>query len=243
MRYEKIFIPLILCFAFLDHGYAQNGPTPREIGDAYIETIGGIAAWKAIGVISLKGKTTMQGMQFPIRMINATGDRSYLETIVQGKKIIQAYDGQTAWHVLPFQGINEPTKMSAYDSKRMKENYFLSEFIDSELRGFKLEAAQGKIVDGAETYAVRVTNQEEYDVTYYFDTEYLIPIMTSTPIKFGPEKGKMLNTYFSDYQVVENVIIPHFIEVQINRQSMQQISISEVNLNPRISHEIFSITR
>lgn len=240
---KKIFLLLSLCFVFVGQAVAQDVPSPREIGDAYIENTGGVDAWKAIEATRVKGTAAMQGMEFPMTMTNAKGDKSYLEVDVQGQKIIQAYDGEKAWQIMPFQGITKPTEMSDDESEQMKEQKFLSEFIDTEERGFKLEAAEGKEVEGTETYAVRVTNEEGYDATYYFDTEYMIPIMVATPVKSGPQKGAMMETYMSDYQEVDNVMMPYFMEVKFNGQSIQKITVSEVTLNPEIKGEMFSMPK
>ncbi|MTB51856.1 hypothetical protein [Lewinella sp. W8] len=240
---KKIFLLLSLCFIFVGQAIAQDAPSPREIGDAYIENTGGVDAWKAIEATKVKGTAAMQGMEFPMTMTNAKGDKSYLEVDVQGQKIIQAFDGEVAWQVMPFQGITKPTEMSPEETEQAKDQKFLSEFIDTEARGFKLEAVEGKEIEGTETYGVRVTNEEGYDHTYYFDTEYMIPIMVATPIKSGPQKGAMMETYMSDYQEVENIMMPFFMEVKFNGQSIQKITFTEVTLNPEVKAEMFSMPK
>ncbi|MEQ8707138.1 MAG: hypothetical protein RIC19_24615 [Phaeodactylibacter sp.] len=238
---KNIFTLLAFCFVFIGQAVAQDVPSPREIGDAFVEATGGVDAWKAIEATQYKGKASMQGMEFPMIMTTAKGDKSYLEVDVQGQKMVQAFDGETAWQVMPFQGITKPTEMSPEESKQAKDQKFLSEFIDSEERGFKLEAVEGKEIEGTPTYGVRVSNEEGLNHIYYFDQEYMIPIMMASPIKDGPQKGAMMETYMSDYQEVEDVMMPMFLDVKFNGQSIQKVTITEVIINPEVDQAMFSM--
>jgi hypothetical protein len=77
----------------------------------------------------------------------------------------------------------------------------------------------------------------------------MIPIMVATPIKSGPQKGAMMETYMSDYQEVqddkiESIMMPYFMEVKFNGQSIQKITIEEVTLNPDdVKPEMFSMPK
>lgn len=167
----------------------------------------------------------------------------HVEVNVQGQKIIQAYDGETAWQVMPFQGVMEPTEMPEDQAEQSKDTRFLSEFIDSKERGFTLESVEGKEVEGTPTYGVRVTDTTGYDHTYYFDTEYMIPVMMTSPIKSGPQKGATMETYMSDYQEVEGLMVPMFLEVKFNGTTVQKMTFTEVLLNPEVDKAMFSLPK
>lgn len=237
-KFTSLFALLLVFSAGL---FAQDVPTPREIGDAYIENTGGKDAWLAVKAMKINGTAAMQGMEFPMTMVNAEGNKQHVKIDVQGQTIIQAFDGETAWQVMPFMGITEPTPMSDDESEQMKSAKFLSEFINTEERGFKLESVVGKEVEGTPTYGVRVSHEDGYDVTYYFDQEYMIPIMSATPIKAGPQKGAMMETYMSDYQELDQVIIPMFMEVKFNGNTVQKITITKAEINPEVKEEMFSM--
>ncbi len=238
---KKTFALFACLFVFSVSLSAQAAPTAREIGDVYIENTGGSAAWLALKSLKVKGTAAMQGMEFPMELTSAEGDKQYLLVDVQGQSIIQAYDGTIAWQVMPFMGINEPTEMSEEESEQMRNTHFLSEFIHTEERGFQLEAVEGKEVEGTPTYGVRVTDTTGYDMTYYFDQEYLVPIMASLTVKSGPQKGVVVETYMSDYQEVENLMMPMFLEVKYNGSSIQKITIKETILNPEVKADLFSL--
>jgi len=239
----KKLLTLALMLVFGMSLFAQEAPSVEKIAETYIENIGGVKAWKALKTTSMKGKANMQGMEFPITVTAAEGDMQYVEVDVQGQKIIQAYDGETAWQIMPFQGITEPTEMSEEEAEQSKEMRFLSEFIDSKERGFTLESVEGKEVEGTPTYGVRVTDTSGYDHTYYFDTEYMIPVMMTSSIKSGPQKGGTMETYMSDYQDVEGLTVPMFMEVKFNGTTVQKMTFTEVLINPEVDKAMFSMPK
>jgi len=64
--------------------------------------------------------------------------------------------------------------------------------------------------------------------------------MQKTTITTGPLKGQFVETYLSDYQEVDGMMIPCFIEVKMNGQTAQKIILQEVELNPELDDLIFS---
>lgn len=224
-------------------GLRAQTPDVQTIVDGYLEAIGGAEAWLKLDAVEAKGTAAMQGMEFPFTITTAKGDKARTDVNIQGQTMTQAYDGEVAWQVFPMMGITEPTPMSEDETSEMKEQTFLSEFINYEERGFTVEAVEGKELEGTPTYGLRVTNEEGIDHTYYFDTEYLIPVMMSTVVKTGPQKGIVVETYMSDYQEVEGLLMPMFLEVKIGAASARKLTIKEATLNPEVSDEMFSMPK
>ena len=233
-------------FAFLlvcGTGLLAQAPTVETIVDNYLEAIGGADSWRSLKSMKMSGEASMQGMTFPFTMITAEGDKMRQVVDVQGQQMIQAYDGKDAWMVAPFMGMTEPTPMPKEQAAEMKEERFLPEFIDAEERGFKIEAVEGKELEGTPTYGLRVTTEEGFDRTYYFDQEYFIPIMMASKVKEGPQAGTVMETYLSDYQEVEGIVVPMFMEVKVSGATMQKISIKEAALNVEVNDEMFAMPK
>lgn len=227
-----------LLFIFGSGLHAQT-PDVQTIVDGYIEAIGGQDAWTKLKSMEMKGKASMQGMEFPFTMVTAEGDKMRQTVNIQGQEMIQAYDGETVWMVAPFMGITEPTPMPEDQAAQLKEQTFLPEFINAKERGFTTESAEGKELEGTPTYGVRVFNDEGIDHTYYFDTEYMIPVMMSSKVKEGPQAGTLVETFMSDYQEVDGLIVPMFLEVKIGGATLQKITITDASLNVEVSDDMF----
>ena len=238
-KLTTLFALLLISFA----GLRAQTPDVQTIVDGYIEAIGGAEAWTSLKNMQATGKANFQGMEFPFVLVTAKGDKMRMDVDIQGSSMTQAYDGETAWMLFPMQGITEPTPMPAAQAAEVKEQTFLPEFINAEERGFTIEAVEGKEVEGTPTYGLRVTNEEGLDHTYYFDTEYMIPVMMASPVKDGPAKGTIAETYMSDYQEVEGIMMPMFIDTKINGVSGQKITLTEVKLNVEYDEAKFSMKK
>ena len=241
----KSLFTLVFALFAVSFATAQDAtPTPDRIAAAYIENIGGAEAWKAITTTRQTGKMSMQGMEFPVTLTAAEGNKMRIDVNVQGQKIIQATNGEMAWQVMPFQGINEPTAMSDDEAADMKDQEFLNEFIDYEERGFILTAVEGREIEGTATLGVRVTHKErDTDRTYYFDPEYMIPVAMTSVSKSGPMKGREMMTLLSDYAEHDGLIVPMFMEVKLDGQPLQKITLSEMENNVELEEDFFSLPK
>lgn len=230
----------MLCFT-CNLNAQKTAPSPDEIATAYLEAIGGEAAWKEIKSMRFTGKASMQGQEFPFVMTRAEGNKFYQEVSVMGSKMEQGFNGETAWMLFPLQGINEKTAMSEEESKEFREEEFLDVFIDYADRGFKLAAAEGKEIEGTPTYGVRVTNDDGYDKTYYFETENMVPIMVSSVGKAGQTRGMTVEMYLSDYQEVGELMMPMFMDMKINGNTFQKLTMTKGELNVEVDEAIFEL--
>jgi outer membrane lipoprotein-sorting protein len=222
--------------------FAQSDAPPvEEIAAAYIEAIGGEEAWLSLKASQLEGKAMMQGMEMPMTITTAEGDKMRLDMSIQGNAMTQTYDGETGYILFPLQGITEPKEMSEEEVADFADEPFLNEFINSAERGYTLEAVEGKEVEGAPTYGVRVTHENGFDRTYYFDTESMVPIMMTSVGKGGPLKGMPVNMYFSEYGEVDGMYMPMFMEQKMNGQSIMKMTFSDVRLNPELEEGFFSL--
>lgn len=238
-KLTTLFAFLLVCGA----GLRAQTPDVQTIVDGYLEAIGGAEAWLELEAMEAKGTAAMQGMEFPFTMTTAKGDKMRTDVNIQGQTMIQAYDGETAWQVFPMMGITEPTPMPEDQAAELKEQTFLPEFINAKERGFTIEAVEGKELEGAATYGLRVTHEEGIDHTYYFDTEYLIPVMMASVVKTGPQKGTVVETYMSDYQEVDGLMMAMFLETKMGGASFQKITIKEAKLNPEVTEGMFSMPK
>ncbi len=238
----KLLTPFFLLLFVSGALFSQAAaPSVEEIATTYIDNIGGKDAWLAIKSTRMEGKANMQGMEFPMSMVAAEGDKMRLEMDIQGNKLTQAYDGKTAWMLFPMQGITEPKQMTEEEAAQFAESPFLSEFINSAERGYTLEAVDGKEVEGTPTYGVRVTNADGYDRTYYFETENMVPILLENVAKAGPMKGMAAETYLSDYQEVDGLMVPMYLEQKVNGQTIMKMTFSGMEVNPEIPANYFSM--
>jgi outer membrane lipoprotein-sorting protein len=77
-----------------------------EVLNNYYEAIGGLDAWQSVQSMKMTGKMMMGGMgiEAPFTVMAKRPNMARIEFVFQGITGIQAYDGETAWQVMPFTG-------------------------------------------------------------------------------------------------------------------------------------------
>lgn len=205
-----------------------------------IENTGGVAKWKALKTTKMEGTASMQGLEIAGVMYGKAPSSTRQEFSLQGKSMVQAYDGTTAWTINPFAGGDEPQKMGEDEAKEMTSQKFESEFIDYKTKGNTV-ALEGKdTIDGAETFKIKLTKKDGDIEYHYFDTENYVPIMVKTFVKAGPAKGQASETYLSDYQEVSGLFFPFFIETKMGGQSVMKITLKSVKVNEPLEDKLFA---
>ena len=84
-----------------------------EVLNNYYEAIGGIDAWRALESTKATGTIMMGGMgvEAPFVVTAKRPNKVRIEFTFQGMTGVQAYDGETAWMLMPFMGRTDPEVM------------------------------------------------------------------------------------------------------------------------------------
>lgn len=189
---------------------AQNAD---EIIAKYVKTIGGMDKIKAIKTLRKTAKF-VGGGGFEAKIVEENKRDSFMrqEFILQGMTQIVAYDGSTGWKIDPFGGKKDVETLSEEELKGVVEGSdFDGPLIDYKSKGNKIEYLGIDQVDGDDAYKLKVTLKNGDVRTFYFDTDYFVPIkLESKTIVRGQESES--ETTFGDYKEVSGVYYPFSIE-------------------------------
>ncbi|MEM1328823.1 MAG: hypothetical protein AAGI23_22895 [Bacteroidota bacterium] len=228
---KKVFSSVLAVLFVFSVAQAQE-VTINDIVDNYLENIGGADAWKEVKSMKMTGTTATQMGAFPIEVLSMTPNMNKITVEVQGMTLIpMAFDGESAWGLNPFGGDVKPTKMPDEVANEMKKQPFESEFIDYGKKGIKLELLGTKEIEGTETYEVKMVTAAGDEKFYYFDMENFVPIMMKQTASTGPMKGQAMETYMSDYQEVEGLMIPFSMEQKAGEQVIMEMTAEKIELN------------
>jgi outer membrane lipoprotein-sorting protein len=185
----------------------------------------------------------MGGLQAPFSIMTKRPAKVRIEFSLQGMTGIQAFDGETAWMIMPFMGSSDPQMMPPDMAKQVTEEAD----IDGPLIGWKEDGHQVELVgkedvEGTEAYKIKVT-RESGEVTHiYLDAEYYLPI------KFAATRNMqgqdvMVETSLSDYKKVGDLMFAHSIAAQAEGAPMggQTITIDKVEVNPELQDALFTM--
>lgn len=221
----------MLLFFAVCGAFALNAQSVEAVLTQYFANTGGLDNWHNLTTTRMEAKMAMQGMEFPGTVISKKPNKQRVEVNIQGMRIVQAYDGETAWWINPFASGEEAQPMPDEMSEQLTNQEFESPFLDYEAKGNQVEYEGTGEVEGAAAHILKLTKKNG-DVEYhYFDAEHFVLIMSKTPIKTGPMKGQFAETYFSDFQEVDGMIFPFYMEVKMDGQSVQKMTFTSITTN------------
>jgi len=215
-----------------------------EVLDNYYEAVGGIDAWKSVESMRATGALVMAGMgiEAPFVVTTKRPNMVRLEFTFQGMTGVQAYDGETAWMLMPFMGRTDPEVMPIDMAKDVIDQADLDgALIGWQESGHQVELLGKEETAGTEAYKIKVTKKNG-DVEYYFlDSEYYVPIKVEGS---SMQQGRMVEfeTILSDYKEVGGLMIPHSVEARPKgAPSGQVITLDQVEIDVDIDESTFAM--
>jgi outer membrane lipoprotein-sorting protein len=240
----KNYFTLLLLFS----SYMLSAQTAESIIEKYMENTGGREAWSKITSMKSIGSVKAQGLDFPTVMLSK-GNKQKLTFTFQGKEIVQpAFDGQEGWQT-NFMTM-KAEKMEAEDSEMLKAEYadFPEVFLKYKEKGYTAELQGSETIEGTDCFKVKLTKKpikiDGQDVEnasfYFFDKENYVPILVKSEIKKGLAKGKFSETYMSDYQETNGLILPFSMDQKFEGQVQASIKMNTIEFNVEIDDKVFS---
>jgi len=237
---------LILMVLFLAASFTNVfALTVDEIIAKNIEAKGGREKLEAIKTMKTTGKLlAMGGMEAPFTMYNKRPDFSKFEATIQGMKMVQAYDGETAWSIMPFGGNSEPQKMSDMQAQSTKMDANMDGFLmNYKDNGYKIELVGKEDMEGTEVYHLKLSNLgviEGMTMDMYLDAEYFIELKQTMKGSFEGQAFEV-DTYMGDYKEVEGMMMAHSINVKMGGQSVSTLVFEKIEINTEIDDSIFKM--
>jgi outer membrane lipoprotein-sorting protein len=233
---KNIFISLIVAFVAISVSSAQD---LDKILDKHFETIGQKKLLK-VKTMQATGKAVMMGMDSPFKMISKRPNKIQVTVEFQGAKIIQAYDGETAWMINPMMGSADPMDVTGPEADGLIESGDLDgQLWNYKEKGHTLELEGTEEVDGSEAYVLKLTKKNGNIDYYYMETEsYLILKLKSKTMMNGSETEA--EGLFSNYQDVDGYIMAFTIEQKYGGQTAMTIMMDEIKTNVEVDDSIFS---
>ncbi len=231
--------------AWADDTVMASEKTLDEVIACNIETRGGHDAMEAAKGARMKGKMIMgPGMEAPFEITFQRPGKVRMEFEVQGMVGIQAFDGETAWGIMPFMGQNEPAALADDQLKQIQDQAdFDGPLVDHEEKGHTVELLGKVDVEGTEAYKLKVTKKNGDVVTTYLDTENCLEFKKEARTSV---QGNEINitTEIGDYKEVGDLVLPHSMTQTFEgAPAGQTIAIESVVINPEIEDSIFGMPK
>ena len=199
----------------------------------------GINHVKEWNTMILTGKSTAQGMEFPVTIYMKRPGKIRTEVEIQGNKMLQVLNGDQGWAVAPWSGSTEPQDMTADVVKSMKEQAdFEGSLYNWKEKGHTVELIGKEDMEGTSVYKIKVTLADGNIETYFMDAENFVPlkIASVTKIQGNETEGE---TYPSNYKEVNGAVLPFAIESKFKGQTVSNVLIEKYEINKEVSDSLF----
>jgi hypothetical protein len=230
-----------LWIAFL----AAAGPgamaqTADELIEKNIEARGGLEKIQAIQSMRLTGTLSVGDAAMPSLLEVKRPNKTRLEFTVNGQTAVQAYDGTTAWAVVPFAGRAEPERMSAEDSRDMELQADMDgPLVNYRAKGHRVELMGLEKIADHDAWRLKVTlrNGDARDV--FLDLNTHLQIVT---VAHRIVQGKLaeIESKLGDYREVGGVLLPYSFETTARGVPQKQsVRFDKIELNVPIEDSRF----
>jgi outer membrane lipoprotein-sorting protein len=214
-----------------------------EIIAKNVQARGGLEKLKAVQSIKSTANMSMgQGMEAPGVLIQKRPSLARLDFTIQGLTAVQAYDGKSAWQIMPFMGKKDPEPMSADETKEVEEMADLDgPLVDYKSKGHQVELLGKEKVEGTDAYKIKATLKNGDVQTIYIDSDSFLEIKEETKRTVrGSEQ--LIESSIGDYKDVDGVLFPFAMESGVKgSQEKQKLTITKIELNVPADDSIFKM--
>lgn len=235
---KKILLGLAAAVALALPAAAQ---TVDEIIAKNIEARGGMQALKAANTMRMSGRMTVgPGLEAPFVLEQKRPDRMRLDITFQGMTGTQAYDGGSAWMVMPFMGKKDPEKVPDEEAQAFSEQAdFDGILVDYKDKGHTVELLGKEPIEGSEAYKLKVTLKDGAIRYIYLDADAFLEIRTEGKRKIRGSEVEGESS-IGDYKEVAGLMLPHAVESGAKGSPQKQkITIDQIEINVPIDDARF----
>ena len=217
--------------------------TVDEILAKNAEAKGGMDKLRALQSIRFSGKMSLGGgLEAPFTMTKKRPENMRLEFTIQGMTGTQAYDGSTAWMIMPFLGKTDAEAMPEDQKKMAREQAdFDGPFIDTAKKGYKIELLGKEDVEGTSAYKLKLTDKDAVETIVFIDADSFLEIKSQSKRKVQGQDMESETTY-GNYQEFNGLLFPMSLEMKPKgAPSGQTITLDKVELNPAVADDVFKM--
>ena len=242
LRYSRraAFVLIVLSAAA-----AAGAQTVDEIVAKNLQAKGGAEKWKSVNSVKMTGRITLQGTELPLTVYAKRPNLNRQEIMLQDKRVVQAFDGTSAWVINPMMGGEEARELPKPAAETMRHSAdFDGALIDYKQKGHTVELVGREKMDGKEVHHLKVTMKGgDVQQHYYIDAASGIELKTSTDVDLGTGQKQPLVTEMSDYKQVDGIMIPHTVKQLLDGKPVVQMTIEKVEFNAPIDDGLFRMPK
>lgn len=241
-----------------------------QIVEKNVAARGGLAGWRSLQAIGMKGKLQAGGdkrstipvpgtkigpevkvnrpteqVELPFKMELERGRKQRLEIEFNGQTAVQGYNGAQGWKLRPFLNRHEVEKFTADELKDYSHESDLDGLlIDYAAKGSKVELQGVDQVEGRNAYNLKVTDKGGNARHVWVDAQNFLEIKVEGSPRRLDGKYHPVATFLRDYRAVNGLMMPYLMETVVEGvKETEKIRIEEIVSNPKLDESQFAMPR
>ena len=220
-------------------------PAASQVDDIvakHIAARGGAERLAAMRSLRASGSMRLRAVEAPFTLWMSRPDRARVEIALPGMRLVQAYDGDTAWWINPLAGAREPRAMPG-DFQRIIERWvdFEGPLVDYEKKGHTVTyTGEGMSATGATVHLLEIAfaNGDRWRVG--IDAASYQEVERSYEQEVGGKKGRA-TFRFDDFMTVDGVTLPGRIAGSLPGGGMYTMTFDGFTLNDGVAASMFTM--
>jgi outer membrane lipoprotein-sorting protein len=218
-----------------------SAQTVDEIIAKNIEARGGMEKIKAVKSLKMTGLMTARGQVMPFSVQMERPNSVRVEFTFQGKAVIQAYDGENGWKVMPFVGTPGPTKMTERDLRDIEEQADLDgPLVDYKSKGHSVEFLGKEDLEGVQVYKLKLTLKNGNVRTIDVNSSTNLELETSSK-QMNQGQEIEVDAFLRDYKDTDGLMMPYSIEQKVAGETVSSFTVEKVEMNVDLDDALFKM--
>jgi len=222
---------------------ALRAATVDQLVRAHLAARGGEERIRAVRSLRMTGRiSNPHGGEMPMTVEWRRPGAVRIEATIQGMKMIQAFDGERGWLVVPFGGRMDPQPAGAEDVARLRRSAdFEGPLVDAAAKDNRIDLVGRESMEGTPVDHLRVTRADGEVVDLYLDAEsHLVIRESGTATQQGMEARYAVT--FGAFREVGGLLVPFERERRVEGMPGAQVTtIEAVELDVALPDERFAM--
>ncbi len=218
-------------------------PTADELVARSIKARGGLEKIKSVQSMRMTGKMKLADETLPTVLEIKRPAMTRWEFTFDGQTAVQAYDGKTAWMLMPFAGVTEPQKMSPSETADIELQADIDgPLVDAAAKGNTIEVIGREKIEGdVDAWRLRVTRKTGDTRDVYLDAKTYFQVLAVTK-RSVDGRDVEIRSRIGDYRDVSGLMLPHSFEASASGvDQTQSLKFDKIELNVPIDDSRFAM--
>jgi outer membrane lipoprotein-sorting protein len=223
----------------------SSAETSEEIVAKNIQARGGLEKIKSIQSMRMTGTMRLGDDRLPTSLELKRPNKSRWEFTLEGQTAVQAYDGKTAWMIMPFEGQTEPQVMTDQEARDIEMQADVDgPLVDAAAKGNTIELVGKKTIEGGlETWHLRIIRKNGDARDLYLDGKTYLQVLAVTKRTADGETVE-IRSKIGDYKNVGGIMLPHLFEASASGvPQTQALEFQKIEINVPIDDSRFAMPK